>query len=184
MNHAEISHRKCKETIGDEVCKGELPGILREKSDLWKKNVGELQVAITNYQIAAKGDDEQRLLDAAEQLHAQYEKMVRLFRPSLKELDEVHAVLYPLYHYYMPQKDMEKIKTSATELKEKTRILEKATLPPSFKGTKEEFIEACRKLSESVRLLEASLPRNDQEAIMQRINAVHARYEEVSRILD
>ncbi len=65
--------------------------------------------------------------------------LVRVIRPALKELDEFHAVLYMLYHYYMPGDSLEQMKSSAVALKEKMVVLNKAVLPERLKSKEPAF---------------------------------------------
>jgi hypothetical protein len=100
-----------------EVAAAELPGILRDKKEAWDTNVKKLKEIAAEYESAAGGVDQQRMLDAAEKLHAQYETLVRVVRPPMKQIDAFHSVLYMIYHYYMPEWNMPKLKTSVAELK-------------------------------------------------------------------
>ena len=89
------------------VAGAELPGILRDRSKAWSAGVKELTALVDEYAAAAGGTDDQKLLDAAERLHSQYEKLVRVIRPALRELDAFHVVLYRLYHYDMKSDSLE-----------------------------------------------------------------------------
>src|SRR5512147_872850 len=79
-----------------------LPGILRDKKPAWDAGVRKLGAVVEAYRGAVEAQDRDRLLDAAEQLHRQYEALVRIIRPVLKEIDAFHSALYMLYHYYWP----------------------------------------------------------------------------------
>ena len=106
-----------------EVAQAELPGILRDKKEAWREGVKKLQEIVKEYKIAIESKQKQPLLDAAEKLHAQYEALVRVIRPPLRELEDFHAVLYMVYHYYMPQNSLEEIKGSIGKLQEKITSL-------------------------------------------------------------
>ena len=93
-----------------------LPGILREKQKSWTQGIQEMSGIIDSYKKAAASDQKEALLKAAEDLHSKFEQLVRLIRPVMKEIDHFHQELYMLYHYYMPDYDIEKISTSVTEL--------------------------------------------------------------------
>ena len=94
----------------------ELPGILRDKQEAWTKGIKEMAAIIETYKQTAAQDQKEALLKAAEDLHSKFEQLVRLIRPVMKEIDQFHQELYMIYHYYMPDYDLEKIKSSANEL--------------------------------------------------------------------
>jgi DNA repair exonuclease SbcCD ATPase subunit len=160
-----------------EVAAAELPGILHEKQNAWNENVKDLQQIVAEYKAAVEEKDNPKLLDAAERLHSQYEKLVRTIRPVLKEIADFHAVLYMLYHYYTPAYDLEKIRTSVNELQTKMDALNQATLPERLKKKEAAFIAARRKLATSVEALAATLSSNDEKKIKAAIETMHSDYE-------
>jgi NADH dehydrogenase/NADH:ubiquinone oxidoreductase subunit G len=167
-----------------EVAGAKLPGILREKKAAWDENVKKLQAISSDYKAAATSKDDPKLLAAAEKLHSQYEAMVRVIRPALKELDDFHAVLYMIYHYYMPEKKSDKIKSSSAELKVKMAALNAAMLPERLKKIEETYTAARAKLSKSVDELEAALPSNNEAKIKQAIELVHTNYEMLNQLFE
>jgi hypothetical protein len=172
------------ELKGGELCKAVLPGILREKKGAWTVAVDSLKSIMSYYRRAAEANDSQQLLDAAEQLHRHYEEMVKLIRPPLKELDDFHSALYPLYHYYKPQKDLEKTQKAVQRLVEKMQALDKAVLPNRLKEKEPAFAKARVALSTAMDSLQTALTGGDWASIESQIDNVHTRYEELSRILE
>jgi hypothetical protein len=169
-----------------DISKASLPGILREKKPSWDTNVKKLQEIAGEYEAAVEAKDSVKLLGTAEKLHGQYEALVRVVRPVMKELTEFHAELYMLYHYYMPEYKLEQMRTSAAVLKEKMVALNKATLPAPLKGKQDEFQAAREKLSTSVDELHEILknPANDQGKTNAAIYAVHGDYQTLERLLN
>lgn len=169
-----------------DISRASLPGILQEKKPSWDTNVKKLQEIAGEYKAAVEAKDSVKLLGAAEKLHGQYEALVRIVRPVMKELMEFHAELYMLYHYYMPEYRLEQIRTSAGILKEKMGVLNNAALPARFKGKQEEFQTAREKLSASVDELYEILknPANDQGKTNAAIYAVHGDYQALERLLN
>ena len=161
-----------------------LPGILREKADAWKKGVGDLRAIVEQYRNAAAAKENQRLLDAAEKLHAQYERLVRIIRPPLKELEGFHATLYTLYHYDMPQDSLERIRSTVNDLKSRMAVLNGAQLPPRLKAREETFLRARTDLSRALDELIATVPTNDLAAIKQAIEVMHGKYEALAKTLE
>lgn len=79
-----------------------LPGILRDKEAEWKSQLDELNISVQNYYNAVNSNDDDALLKAAERLHSAYEKMNRVIRPVIKEIDDYHQTLYIIYHKLYP----------------------------------------------------------------------------------
>jgi NADH dehydrogenase/NADH:ubiquinone oxidoreductase subunit G len=167
-----------------DVASAKLPGILREKKAAWDEGVKGLQAAGSEYKAAAAGKDDPTLLAAAEKLHSRFEGLMRVTRPALKELDDFHASLYMLYHHYLPDYDIQKIRASAAELKQKMVALNAARLPERFKQKEAEFQSARRKLSESVDALNAVVQSNADQKIKNAVHELHSNYEALAGICD
>ena len=166
------------------VVSAELPGILREKKEVWDEGVKKLQNAGAEYAAAAEAKDDSRLLAAAEMLHSQFEALMRATRPALKELDEFHAVLYMLYHHYLPERDTQNIRASAMEMKEKMAALNSAKLPERLKQKEAEFQAARSKLSASVDALDSVVQANSEQKIKDAVNEVHSNYQTLARVFE
>jgi hypothetical protein len=164
------------------VAAAPLPGILREKKTAWEEGVKKLQTAGAEYKAAAAAKDDTKLLAAAEVLHSRFEGLMRTIRPALKELDDFHAVLYMLYHYYLPKYEIEKIKSSSAELTQKMAALNAAQLPQRLKQKEVEFQTARARLSKSVDGLEPALRSNQEKTIKAAIEAVHSDYQALDRV--
>lgn len=168
----------------EKVINAELPGILRDKKQKWQDNIDELKIIVNEYRNATKENDKQKLLDAAEKLHSQFEKLVRIIRPVIKEIEDFHVVLYKLYHYYMPEEDHAKIKSSIIELKKQMDILNKAKLPERRKSKEKDFIAAREKLSKSVNELVKALKKYNIKTIKQKIEIMHTNYQSLEKVFD
>ena len=166
------------------VYAAKLPGIMREKQGAWSIAVDTLKAIVARYGRSSSADDSVGLLNAAEQLHRQFEVMVRIVRPALKELEEFHAVLYRLYHYDKPRKDLEKARVAAAELRERMRSLESALLPKRLQQKEQLFRDSVKELGVSVTQLNETVPTNDWALIEKQIDSVHRHYEAVSRLLE
>jgi hypothetical protein len=164
------------------VAAAPLPGILREKKAAWEEGVKKLQSAGSEYKAAAAAKDDTKLLAAAETLHSRFEGLMRAIRPALKELDDFHATLYILYHYYLPKYEIDKIKSSAAGLKQKMAALNAAKLPERLKQKETEFLTARTQLSQSVDALALALKTNQEKAIKAAIEAVHSNYQALDKV--
>lgn len=166
------------------IAQAELPGILRDKKTVWQEQVKALEGIASEYTAAMAGSATQAKLDAAEKLHMQYERLVRITRPVMKEIDAFHAVLYMLYHYYMPERQSEKIAHAAKDLRARMDTLDAAKLPDRLKKKEESFLAARAKLSASVNALNAMLPSNDEKKITQAINTLHTDYQSLEKVFE
>jgi hypothetical protein len=166
------------------VANAELPGILREKKVAWKNGLEKLKAIVKEYKAAIEAKQKQPLLDAAEKLHAQFEALVRVIRPQLKELEDFHAVLYIIYHYYMPQDSLEEVKVSVGQLQDKMTALNKAILPPRFKGKEESFAVARNQLDKAVAELAAMIHSNEAGKIKVAVEAMHTSYKALAKIFE
>lgn len=162
-----------------------LPGILRDKEKIWKENVDKLINIVNDLKTAIDNNDSVQILKKSEELHSQYEKLVRIIKPVTKELDEFHQVLYVLYHYYVPEYNIEKIKSTAPELKQKMEALKKSKLPERLKAKEKEFQNAIIKLEKEVdNFVKLSSGKFDRETITSSLNRVHTAYQKVEKIFD
>jgi hypothetical protein len=167
-----------------QVASAQLPGILREKKSVWEEGVKKLESAGAEYKAAVDAKDDARLMAAAETLHSRFEGLMRSIRPALKELDDFHSVLYMLYHHYMPDYDVAKIRESVAELKKKMAALNEVQLPERLQQKENDFQVARDRLSLSVDALEASLKSNSEKAIKDAVESMHSKYQALNRILE
>ena len=167
-----------------DIAAAKLPGILREKQPAWDTQVKKIQTIGSDYKAAVTAKDEPQLLSAAEKLHSQYEAMVRVLRPALKELDDFHAVVYMVNHHYIPGKQFDKVKSSAAEMKIKMAALNNAKLPERLKKIEEAFVAARAKLSRSVDEMETAVATNNEEKIKQAFDVVHTNYEMLNQLFE
>ena len=135
------------------LLKYNLPEFSRQRK-IWKENVEKLIDIVSEYKTAMEYNDNAELLDYAEQLHSQYEKLVRIVRPVLKELSDFHETLYPLYHYYLPENNVEKIHNAVKILQEKMLALNNATLSERWKKKEADFIESRKNFLMQCRCLQ------------------------------
>ena len=166
------------------IVSAELPGILRDKKPAWEKKVEELRAIVQEYRTAVETKQKQPLLDAAERLHAQYEALVRVIRPPLRQLEEFHVVLYMVYHYYIPGESLDKIRGSVEPLREKMAALSRVTLPTRFKDKEASFKTARKDLEEAVIELDAAVSSNDLGKIKIAVETMHSRYVKLAALLE
>ncbi len=107
------------------INKAVLPGILKDKDAAWKKQLRELNRAAEDYYKASEGEDDEAMLAAAENLHAGFEKSVRVIRPVMKEMDAYHQTLYVMYHKLYPGRKYDDMAGLMDDLVRKADVLVK-----------------------------------------------------------
>lgn len=93
-----------------------LPGILREKEELWKSELAKFNTVAENYYKACESKDMDAILKAAEKFHSAYEGMNRVIKPFVKEMDAYHKTLYVIYHKMLPENQFNEIASVMDQL--------------------------------------------------------------------
>lgn len=170
------------------VAAAPLPGILRDKKPAWDAGIGKLTTALAAYRNAVEAREMEKLLAAAEDLHRQYEGLVRVVRPVLKELEAFHSVLYMLYHYYWPEENLPKIRESAAALTEKMAGLDSAVLPKRLEAKTGTFTAARANLGRAVRNLQDLVRREPgtpaAEDLRTAVTGLHNSYQALEKVFD
>ncbi len=165
-----------------------LPGILRDKKPAWDTGIAKLNAALAAYRNAVETREREKLLAAAEDLHRQYEGLVRVVRPVLKELEAFHSVLYMLYHYYWPEGNLPRIRESAAALTEKMAGLDSAALPKRLESKTAAFTNARASLDRAVRTLQGLLAREPgtpaAEDLRTAVTGLHNSYQTLEKVFD
>jgi hypothetical protein len=164
------------------VNKAELPMVLRDKKAAWVAGVDDLKGTVAAYRAAVEAGNNDALLKAAEKLHSQYEALVKMVRPVLKEMEDFHATLYVLYHYQMNPFQPEKAAESIRTLRVKMDALNNAALPDRLKAKTDAFNTQRARLSTSIDELVALLEGQDASKIKAAIEIMHAQYENLERV--
>ena len=162
-----------------------LPGILRDKQAKWDEKRQVLAQSMKAYKETVEKGDGEGILKATEAVHMNYEQMVRLVRPVVKELDVFHQSLYLLHHYYMPENKTELIKAAADSLARKMAALNGAALPKRLEARTEQFKKALKNLDESVQAFSAAVKaKKGKDEIAKLENTLHARYQVVEKVFE
>jgi hypothetical protein len=178
------------EKLAEDIYKSELPGILRDKKKAWEDAIVLLKECIAEYKSTAEKNENEKLLEAAEKLHMQYEKMVRTIRPMVKELDAFHVVLYNIYHKYLPDFNLEELKKAVPVLAERKDTLMTATLrkppkeTPKYLERVKAFDKTRSELASAVDELVKIMTTEDKDKIKKAIEKVHTKYQATEKIFD
>jgi hypothetical protein len=160
-----------------EIEGAKLPGILHHREAAWREGVDGLKAAVEEYRKAVQKNDDPALLAAAEELHARFEQLARTIRPAVRELEDFHSSLYVLYHHYLPDYQIEKIREASAELKQKMPPLAAVTLPQRLSDKQEAFNKARQELAVAVDQLAAVVQSGDEPTVRKAVEEVHSRYE-------
>ena len=162
----------------------ELPGILREKQAAWDEGWAQMKVSFAALQTAAEAQDEAGMLEHTETFHMDYERLVRVIRPLVPELDAFHQEMYKLYHYYMPAYDLEKIRETVAAMEMKLVALGEAELSSRLTDKQGDFDEAVVALATQVAALAELLNDPSKRAVTAAIESVHTAYANTEKIFD
>jgi len=162
-----------------------LPAILHEKEAKWSEGIKAMGTIIDRYKAAATSGEKEALLKAAEDLHSQYEFLVRTVRPVLKEMDIFHQGLYLLYHYYILEYDLNKITESVNGLAQQMEALNKAELPKKYQSRQEQFNRVRAELSSAVNKVQQLIKtKADKESIVAAIEQMHTNYQKLTAVFE
>ncbi len=161
-----------------------LPGILRDKQAKWDAGLAEFRKSVDAYNAAAKGSDDQAMLDAAEALHARYEGLVRAIRPVLKEVDAYHQTLYVVFHKLLPDQKWAEIKSAAGELATKADAVVGATLSKRLESRADAYKAAAAELKTATAALVAACDKGKPASIEAAVNTVHTKYQALEKVFD
>jgi hypothetical protein len=169
----------------DALNKAALPGILKDKENLWKNQLQQFNVAADNYYKAAGENDDEALLTAAEELHHNFEMMNRVIRPVMKEMDDYHQILYIMYHKLYPDKKYDKIAGLMDSLIERADAIRKyprEKLKKRLGDNISKFDPAANELYNSTVALKEVLNGNDTLKKSEAVQYMHSRYQNLEAV--
>ena len=114
----------------------------------------------------------------------QYERLVRITNPVLKELDAFHQSLYILYHHYLPENSLQEIVSSVKELKGNMALLDKVSLPERLRNRETAFMEARANLARSVSELDETMARTDPTQFALQVESMHGDYQVLEKVFE
>jgi len=170
--------------LAAKIYAAKLPGILREKQAKYDAGLAEFRASVEAYAAAAQGADDKAMLDAAEVLHARYERLVRILMPVVKEMEAFHKVLYVVYHTDLPAKDWAAVRAAAPDLKAKAEAVTAAKLPARLESKQEAFAKASAELLKAADVLAGLGSGADGAAVEQAVQKLHGRYQDLEKIFD
>lgn len=168
----------------EKIYSAQLPGILRDKKEEWDEGVKKFRSSVERYNEATKGNNEE-MLSSAEELHSNFEMLVRIIRPVTKEVDEFHKVLYMIYHHYWPNKNKEEFSRAVDDLQLRAEELNTCVLPKWVTEKTEVIKEQSQKLFSSTSTLKKLKDNSaDDSEIDNAIENVHNEYMALETLFD
>jgi hypothetical protein len=102
---------------------------------------------------------------------------------KVPELDNLHEVIYQLWHEAYPEKNYKLIKDLLPQADELTARLDAATLPGILRDKQAAWDEGKGKLKGSLAELHKAADANDEEGMLQQTEAFHAAFEGLVRTI-
>lgn len=169
----------------EKIYTAKLPGILRDKQKEWNEGLDKLRASVKDYNKACKENDEAAMLTSAEELHSNYEMLVRIIKPVTKEVDEFHKVLYMIYHHYGPNKNTEELSKAIDDLYVRADELKNCVLPKWATDKKDDFAKAADELFNSTKeLKDLKDSKADDKDLNDGIEKVHTNYQKLEALFD
>lgn len=164
--------------------KTELPGILRDKKPKWDEGVAACATHAAALRKALDGNKEQAALDAAEALHASFEDLARTIRPRMPELDAYHQVLYRVYHFDRPNKDLTSLAAHSEEMTAKCATLSAAAIPKRYEGKTEQLKTRFADLCAATQDLNTACAGKDEKTVDAAVERVHSAYRVCEQVFE
>jgi hypothetical protein len=166
------------------VKKAELPLYYQHVKDDFEKKRENLALSIERLDSVAQTKDDEKLEETVENMHTAFEQMARVLAPRMKEMEEFHLVLYPLWHEAMPNKDYQAIKAAIPSLESKMDALMKAEIPEDFKDIETPIIEKREALGKAVEDLANVCRKNKDEQIIDKLTQMHESYRALDEVFE
>jgi len=169
----------------EKIYAAKLPGILRDKEKEWNAGIDKLRTSVADYNKACEENNEAGMLTSAEELHANFEMLVRIVKPVTKEVDEFHKVLYMIYHHYGPNNNTEELSKAIDDLYKRADELKNCVLPKWATDKKENFTKAADELFNSTKeLKDLKDSKADEKKLDEGIEKVHTNYQKLEALFD
>jgi hypothetical protein len=162
----------------------EVPEFYQHVKDDFEKKRQNLALAVENLDSVAQTGDDKKLESALENMHSAFEQMARVLAPRIKEIEEFHLVLYPLWHYAMPDKDYQAIKAAIPTLESRMDALMKAQFPERLKDSETQFIGKREALRKAVGDLTNVCRQNKDDEIIDKLIRMHECYRDLDEVFE
>ena len=172
------------DSLTEKLEQAELPGILRDKEEKWDEGKIALKTTLDNLHMAVEADNKEDMLSQVEAFHSAYEGLVRMIRPLVPELEAFHQELYKLYHYHMPNYELELIRNDVEAMLEKVVPLKAALLPTRLASRQEDFQAAVGNLESELNKLADAVKTDKKQEIADAVERIHTAYQNIEKIFN
>jgi hypothetical protein len=172
------------DNLTQKLDEAELPGILRDKKPEWEKGKENLKKSLQDLHKAVEEDNQEDMLNQVEAFHSAFEKLIRLIRPVVPELEAFHQEMYKLYHYYMPNYELPNIRMAVVAMQQKLEPLRDVQLPQRLAEKQEQFNAAVQELGTQLFNLSEVVRQEDKDSIKEAVEKVHTAYQKTEAVFD
>lgn len=169
-------------SVGD-LSTAKLPDIMHNRQSKWDSEIKGLQDNLAGLKKSVAEDNQETMLAYTESIHSSFEKLVRVLRPKLAELDSFHEDLYTLYHKYMPAGDIAAIKALIPSMKDKADKLKMAKLTRGLAEKQAAYDERVTELQAAVSEMEKAANKGNSKKTIAAGEKVHTAYERIDGLL-
>jgi len=166
------------------LTQAELPQFYHNVKDDFEAKRKNLALSVEKMESVAQTGDDKELAKAVEEMHTSFERMARVLAPRIRELEQFHLVLYPLWHQAMPNKDYQAIKAAVPPLESKMEALMQAQLSRRFSGIESQFVEKREALRLSVKDLAEVCRQNKDDKMIDKLTVMHDAYRELDQVFE
>ena len=142
-----------------------LPEIMHNRQSKWDTEIKGLQANFEALKKSVADNSNEAMLANVEDIHSSFEKLARVLRPKLAELDSFHEDLYQLYHKLMPASDLAGIKALLPSMKEKATKLQQAKLTRGLAEKQPVFDTKVSELQKAIAELEKTVNKGDKKKV-------------------
>jgi hypothetical protein len=172
------------DSLTQKLDEAELPGILRDIKPDWDLGKDNLKSSLDALHRAVEENNQEDMLTQVEAFHSAFEKLIRLIRPVVPELEAFHQEMYKLYHYYMPSYEVSNIRLAVTSMQQKLEPLMEVQLPQRLAEKQGQFDAAVEELGTQLFNLSEVVKQEDIDLIKDAVEKVHTAYQKTEAVFD
>jgi hypothetical protein len=172
------------DSLTQKLDEAELPGILRDIGPDWDLGKDNLKKSLQALHRAVEEDNQDDMLTQVEAFHSAFEKLIRLIRPVVPELEAFHQEMYKLYHYYMPNYELPNIRLAVTAMQQKLLPLTEVQLPKRLAEKQGQFDAAVQELGTHLFNLSEVVRQEEKDLIKDAVEKVHTAYQKTEAVFD
>lgn len=172
------------DSLTQKLDEAELPGILRDIKPDWDSGKDNLKNSLQALHHAVQENNQEDMLDQVEAFHSAFEKLIRLIRPVVPELEAFHQEMYKLYHYYMPNYELPNIRLAVTAMQQKLQPLMEVQLPQRLAEKQGQFDAAVQELGTQIFNLSEVVRQEDKDLIKDAVEKVHTAYQKTEAVFN